>query len=88
MTSSADMCRARGWVVGDVLIGTSCTGRTDAWLLTAIGEELVCKRTVATLRDGEWIPQDGSEGLGDLSCRAWERARCLCVDHNGVVCEW
>ena len=72
MKSSADMCRARGWVVGDILLGTSCTGSTDAWMITAIGEELVVKRTVATLRDGEWIPQDGRECLGDLGFRAWE----------------
>jgi hypothetical protein len=77
MKSSADMCRARGWVVGDILIGTSCCGRTDAWLITAIGEELVVKRTVATLIDGEWIPQDGRECLGDLGFRAWESVRSL-----------
>jgi hypothetical protein len=70
--TSADTCRSRGWVVGDVIVGTSSTGHTEAWRVTAIGDELVCKRTVATLGRGGWRAKEWGECLGDLSYREWE----------------
>lgn len=66
--TDADLCRARGWCVGDLLWGVEC-GRSAVIRLTAIGERLVLARAVE--RDG--VDVDADEAHWSLSCREWVR---------------
>ena len=52
--NSADLCRERGWTVGDVLIDSH--GSTEyAREITAIGDESILLRCIAFRRDeGSW----------------------------------
>jgi len=68
--ASADMCRARGWVAGDLLVG-----RGDNGVLTIslcyIGKDVVIAKCV---RDNGFS-FDGRETLFNLELRKWRRVR-------------
>jgi hypothetical protein len=71
--SDAGKCRANGWGVGDVLEGFEF-GRGDRIRLTAIGEDNILARTVASkVRGGEWAAAEGYETLWTLDCREWKK---------------
>ncbi len=66
----ADICRARGWVVGDRLSGKEC-GVSSVIELRYIGEEIVVAKKVR--RAGKVT--DERECTWSLTCRDWRRVR-------------
>lgn len=65
---SAELCREKGWQVGDKLVGDEGYGPTVIQI-TAIGERNVLAKRIS--HDGE--PEDGYENIWTLFCRDWEK---------------
>ena len=61
-TSDAEMCRRRGWKVGDIIEGDEGYG-PERILITAIGERRLLARSVDSKHEGAWT----------LTCRCWKR---------------
>lgn len=68
MKSDADICREKGWAVGDVLAGDEGFGETKI-RITAIGEQAVLARKIAY--DGR--PLNCSEASWSLAYRDWQK---------------
>jgi hypothetical protein len=67
--TDADICRRKGWVVGNYLVGTESSPsgvHTDTIEITAIGIECILARTV--LPDGKF----GHEQGWSLQWRDWK----------------
>lgn len=72
--TAADICRERGWVVGDVLVGDEGYGY-DAIEIRAIGRRNILAARVASRRDGEWwFVETPIESAWSLGCRDWTKA--------------
>jgi len=72
--TTADLCRARDWTVGSVLVGTekyNDDSEHEDWVvITAIGDETVLARSLQ--HDG--VKQVGREATWDFSLREWRKA--------------
>ena len=66
--SPADVCRARGWVVGTQLVGDEGSGPTVIQI-TAIGEQRILARTISENGRRATYPD---EGLWSLGSRDWK----------------
>lgn len=66
--TSAGLCRANGWTVGDVLEGDEGYGPTRI-VITAIGEAGVLARAIS--HAGK--PRNDSEGIWTLLVRDWKK---------------
>lgn len=63
----ADVCRARGWVIGTQLVGDEGGGPTMIQI-TAIGEQSILAKTLS--ENGRRATYT-REGLWSLDCRDW-----------------
>ena len=64
--TSADMCRANGWSVGDILVSDDDFG-SDRVRITAIGEDHTLAR---------WLPS-GAEVIIFLDFREWRKVESV-----------
>jgi hypothetical protein len=72
MPTEAQICRANGWQVGDVLEGTESGpgwSRTSRIRITAIGEDSILARLI--WQDGQ--EECGHETTWTLKARPWSR---------------
>jgi hypothetical protein len=73
--SPAEFCLVNRIEAGDVVVGKDPdVDRWDAWLITAIGETHVLKRSLAFRRRGTWERVEYGEGLCEFDFRTWQKA--------------
>ena len=70
MSSDAEICRERGWVVGTRLVGDEGNGPTIIEI-TAVGEREILAKPIS--HNG--IPDRAGEGIWSLSYRDWQVVR-------------
>jgi len=68
--ASADLCRARGWVAGDLLVGRDGSSVTTI-RLCYVGEDVVLAKRVRV----NGFSFDGRETFFNLELRKWRRVR-------------
>lgn len=64
---AADICRARGWTAGTLLVGDEGYG-PEVIRITAVGEQIVLARTVS--RNGKGVKSN--EDSWCFACRDWK----------------